>query len=171
MWKQSSKKTFENAEQVYDYALNLLALRDYSGNDMLAKLMQKGAEQHMAEAAVVKLKEYNFINEERYAQKVYEYWLDKRCYGRQHLLAELHKKNVSELYIPQILEQLTDETEAERAEIASEIFLRRNAKKIKSSEENNNKIYAAAARFMAARGFSTRYIHVIMDKLHLNDDI
>lgn len=168
MLNKSSKKSFDNAEQVYDYALSLLTLRDYSGSDMLSRLMQKGAEQHMAEAAVVKLKEYNFINEERYAKKVYEYWLVKGCYGRQHLLAELHKKSVSSQYIPQMMEMLTADEEEQRAEAASEIFIRRNARKIQNPDK---KIYAAAARFMAARGFSTRYIHVIMDKLHFNDDI
>ncbi len=168
MLNKSSKAKLETEMQVYDYALTLLSFRDYSGNDMLLKLQRKGADKLLAEKAVAKLKEYNFINEERYAMRVYEAWLAKKYYGRQHLKAELQNKNVSVQFIPQVLESFTAELEQEHAELAAEQFLKRNAKKI---ENPDKKIYAAAARFMAARGFTTRYIHVILDKLRFEDDI
>ena len=153
--------------QVYDYALNLLTFRDYSGNDMLLKLERKGAEKLLAEKAVAKLKEYNFINEERYAHRVYESWLSKRYYGRQHLEAELHKKHVCVQYIPQILEEFTEDEEAERAEIACQQFLQKNARKLQQVDQ---KLQAAAVRFMAARGFSGRNAYVILDKLRNSNE-
>lgn len=168
MQSRFSKVNLETELQVYDYALSLLTIRDYSGNEMLLKLEHKGADKLWAEKAVAKLKAYGLINEERYAQRVYVAWLSKKYYGRQHLQAELQKKNVSKQFIPQILEAFTPEVEQERAEIAAEQFLQRNAKKL---QDPDKKIYAAAARFMTARGFSTRYIHVILDKLHFEGDM
>ena len=162
MLKAFSKNKFETEMQVYDYALNLLSLRDYSASDMLAKLERKGADKLWAERAVAKLKEYDFINEARYAQRVYESWLSKRYYGRQHLEAELYKKHVVPEYIPQIMESFTEEAEAERAEVACEQFLQRNARKLGQVDQ---KLQAAALRFMAARGFSGRQAYVILARL------
>lgn len=44
-------------------------------------------------------------------------------------------------------------------------------KKIISAADNDPKIYAAAVRFMAARGFSTRYMYILRDKLHFENEI
>ena len=153
--------------QVYDYALNLLSFRDYSANDMLTKLERKGAEKLHAEKAVAKLKEYDFINEERYAHRVYEAWLSKRYYGRQHLEAELHKKHVCVQYIPIILDLFTEEEEAARAEVACQQFLQKNAKKLQQVDQ---KLQAAAVRFMAARGFSGRNAYCILDHLRNSNE-
>ena len=162
-----NKNKLETEMQVYDYALNLLTFRDYSANDMLIKLEQKGADRLLAEKAVAKLKQYDFINEERYAQRVYEAWLSKRYYGRQHLEAELHKKHVLEIYIPLIMEGFTEEEETARAELACQQFLQKNARKLKQVDQ---KLQAAGVRFMAARGFSGRQAYLILDKLRNRDD-
>ena len=162
MPKAFSKNKLETDMQVYDYALNLLTFRDYSASDMLLKLERKGAEKLFAEKAVAKLKEYDFINEKRYAQRVYEAWLSKKYYGRQHLEAELHKKHVLEEYIPLIMESFTEEEEAARAELACQQFLQKNARKLNQVDQ---KLQAAGVRFMAARGFSGRQAYIILDKL------
>ena len=154
--------------QVYDYALNLRTFRDYSASDMLIKLERKGADKLLAEKAVAKLKEYDFINEERYAQRVYEAWLSKKYYGRQHLEAELHKKHVCEEYIPLIIEGFTEEEEAERAQLACQQFLQKNARKLHQVDQ---KLQAAAVRFMAARGFSGRNAYTILESLRSRNEL
>lgn len=169
MWKQSSKKKFDNELQVYDCALTLLNYRDYCEKEMHDKLLRKGASAEQAAAAVKKLLAYGLIDERRYAQRVYEAWLSKRYYGRQHLLFELQRKHVSEQYIAEIMDNFTEQEEAEHARAASKLFMQRNAKKIQCPADK--KIYVAAARFMAARGFTTRYVHFILDKLRFTDDM
>lgn len=169
MWKQSSKKKFETEQEVYDYALNLLTFRDYSAADMRSKLLLKEIKSELCDAVIEKLQHYGFIDEKRYALRVYEAWKAKRYYGRQHLKAELYKKNVFPEYISCIMKSFSEEEEQEHAEAAAEMFIKRNFKKLRQGE--NNKIYAAAARFMAARGFSTRYVHTILDKLPCSDDM
>lgn len=174
MWNKYSKtndKKFTSAQQAYDCALNLLSYRDYSDRDMLDKLKRKGADEAQAQESVEKLREYGLLDEKRYAQRVYECWLAKRCYGRQHLQAELQKKSISPELVQDIVQQLTFEEEETRAEAAAALFLQRNKKKLASMEPYDKKIYGAAVRFMAARGFSSRYMHVLMEKLHLDNDI
>ena len=176
MWKQSSKKNsskekFTSAQQAYDCALNLLSYRDYSDKKMLERLQQKGADEQQAQESLAKLKHYGLLDEQRYAGRVYEAWLAKRYYGRQHLQAELAKRGVRAEYIAEIMERFTPELEAEQAENAAELFLQRNRKKIAEMQGFDKKIYAAAGRFMASRGFSTRYMHVLLEKLHFDNDM
>ncbi len=166
-----SKKKFTSAQQVYDCALNLLSYRDYSNKKIFERLQQKGADEQQAKESIVKLEEYGLLDEQRYADRVYEAWLAKRCYGRKHLQAELLKRGVRSQYIEEIMARFTPELECRQAENAAAVFIQRNQKKIISAADNDPKIYAAAVRFMAARGFSTRYMYILRDKLHFENEI
>lgn len=169
MWKQSSKKNFESAEQVYDYALNLLTIRDYGAVELRKKLAAKGADEEFINAVIVKLQHYGFLDERRYAFKVYESWKFKKYYGRMHLKMELGKKNVDSRYVNEVLDEFSEDEELSHAQAASKLFMQKYKKIIQ--QDDRKKIFAAAARFMAARGFSTRYVHVITDELHLENDM
>ena len=176
MWRQSSKKNsskekFTSAQQAFDCALNLLSYRDYSDKKMLERLQQKGADEEQAKESIAKLQHYGLLDEQRYAGRIYEAWLAKRYYGRQHLQAELAKRGVRAEYIAEIMERFTPELEEQQAENAAQLFVQRNRKKLETAEPHDKKIYAAAGRFMAARGFSARYMHVVLEKLHFDDDM
>lgn len=185
MWNRSSRKSskekFTSAQQAYDCALNLLSYRDFSKQKMQERLQQKGADEEQAEEAIEKLQEYGLINDERYANRVYEGWLNKRCYGRQHLAAELTKRGLEPELAQRVLALFTPELEAEHAARAAELFLQRNKAKLAQEQDNAlgpqdrrllyKKIYAAAGRFMAARGFSSRYTQILWEKLQVDTDI
>lgn len=185
MWNRSSRKSskekFTSAQQAYDCALNLLSYRDFSKQKMRERLQQKGADEEQAEEAIQKLQHYGLLDEERYAARVYEGWLHKRCYGRLHLQAELNKRGISTAIAQQVLEQFTPELEEQQAEFAAQLFLERNKQKLAQLQEQdldvqakqvlNKKISAAASRFMAARGFSSRYTQILWEKLQGNTDI
>lgn len=165
-------QTFTTAQQAYECALTLLNYRDYSESKMLERLIEKGASEEQAAEALEKLKEYGLINEERYAARLYEGWLAKRCYGRQHLRAELTKRGVCSELAQSILEQFTPELELQQAQNATELFLQRNRGKLKELPEDErerrvylSKVYAAGARFLAARGFGGAAMSVLQDKL------
>lgn len=223
---EEPKERFTTANQVYEYALNLLTFRDYSKAEMLDKLIKKGAAENFAREAIIKLVEYNFLNEERYALRVYEMWLNKRVYGRMHLQAELKKRCLEQDAAAKVLDKFTSAIEEQRAEAAAELFLQQNRKKLQElqnlqKEDNDfaeeeevvepeagdckgcqygkkgtkkaskwgsrwscgrnnkaaarivalNKIQAAAGRFMAARGFSARYMYILLSKLHIGNDM
>ena len=148
---------------------------------MQERLQQKGADEEQAEEAIEKLQEYGLINDERYANRVYEGWLNKRCYGRQHLAAELSKRGIGGELSQRVLARFTPELEAEQAANAAELFLQRQRAKLAQLEDESldlkaklllrNKIYLAAGRFMASRGFSSRYTQILWEKLQVNTDI
>lgn len=164
--KNKENTVLSNAQQVFSCALDLLSYRDFSEARLRERLREKGAEDDaLVDEAIAKLKDYNLLNEERYAQRVYEAWLAKRVYGRQHLQAELYKRGVAPEAQRLVLEQFTDDVEAEQAENAAQLFLQKNRKKLAEAQGFDKKLYAAAGRFLMARGFSARYLSVIVEKL------
>lgn len=176
MWNRSSRtksketKKFGSAQEAYDCALNLLSYRDYSEKKMLERLQRKGADEEQSQEALAKLQHYGLVDDARYAVRVYEGWLAKRYYGRQHLKAELAKRGIGGELMAEVLERFTPELEAEHAENAAELFLQRNRSKLAGEQVQDKKLYAAAGRFMAARGFGSGYLRVLMDKLHMDCD-
>lgn len=166
--KARPKLELKTEQQTYDYALNLLSFRDHSQKEMKQKLTRKGASPEQAQSSIDKLTDYGIMNEERFAQRVYEAWLAKRIYGRQHLAAELVKKGVPKEYCQQILEQFTDEMELERAEQAAQQYCKLNRIKIsKVLASNDNKerqrLYAAACRYLIARGFGSSTMEIMLN--------
>ena len=168
MLNKKLKNKLDSFEQVYGYAMNLLNYRDYSSKDMLLKLKSKGANEDDAHKAVAKLTEHRFINEEHYAQQVYRAWLNKKTYGRQHLAMELYRKNVAEECVPEIMAAFTAEDELLNAERATKEFISRNRRKLQNFDD---KLVAAAARFMTNRGFATRYIQVLLEAIRAESNI
>ncbi len=169
--KRAEPKVLADARQAYDCALNLLSYRDFSERELRERLCQRGATVQVAEEAIAKLRHYGLLDEERYAWRVYEAWLRKGCYGRLHLTAELKKHGVPVELVRQILSEFTEEQEAAHAERAAELFLQRNRKRLTGAVEQDKKIYGAACRFLATRGFSAGYMSVLWEKLRLNHDI
>ena len=168
MLNKKTKNKLDSFEQVYGYAVNLLNYRDYSSKDMLLKLKSKGANEEDAQKAVAKLTEHRFINEEHYAQQVYRAWLNKKTYGRQHLAMELYRQNVAEECVPEIMAAFTAEDELLNAERATKEFISRNRRKLQNFDD---KLVAAAARFMTNRGFATRYIQVLLEAIRAESNI
>ena len=168
MLNKKPRNKLDSFEQVYGYAMNLLNYRDYSGKDMLLKLKSKGASEEDALQAVAKLKDNRFIIEEHYAQQVFRAWLSKKTYGRQHLVLELYRKNVAEECVHQIMAAFTDELELVNAEHATKEFISRNRRKLQNFDD---KLVAAAGRFMTNRGFATRYIQVLLEAIRAESNI
>lgn len=102
-------------------------------------MQRKGATKAQALEAVAKLEDYGLLNEERYAQRVYEAWLAKRYYGRQHLQMELTKRGIRPDVAAEIMERFTPDIEEQQAENAAQLFVQRNQRKL--TAETDNKKY------------------------------
>ena len=156
MFRNASKSLTTNSE-VYEYALNLLDRREYGEKELVQRLQQRCPDAGLIRETVAKLKEYDLLNEERYARRVFESWRAKKIYGRLHLQAELLKKQVGETYIPVVLSMLSEEEEIWRVQAAyRQIAGRRN----KKYDCTTDKGVAALARYFSARGFGPSMIRI-----------
>lgn len=162
MWKKTSKSLTTELE-AYNYALDLLNYRDYSLKDIERKLKLRVQDQVIIAATIKKLIAYGFLDEKRYAQRVFEAWLSKKYYGRAHLKMTLQKKNVAPSQINIVLNSFTDELEQQRANDALVSCLKRKSNKY-SLETQEGK--AAICRFLYARGFASKNIQKSISDLH-----
>lgn len=152
---RNASRSLTTSEEVYEYALTLLDRREHGEKELVQKLKRRCTSASLIREAVEKLKQYDLINEKRYAIRVFEAWRGKKIYGKLHLQAELLKKQVDERFIPEILDSLSEEEERSRLEAAYRQIVRRQDKKY---DVSTDKGVAALARYFSAKGFSPSLI-------------
>ena len=152
---RNASRSLKTSEEVYEYALTLLDRREHGEKELVQKLKRRCTSASLIREAIEKLKQYDLINEKRYAVRVFEAWRGKKVYGRLHLQAELLKKQVDEQFIPEILDSLSEEEEGRRLEAAYQQIARRRDKKYDVSTEKG---VAALARYFSAKGFGPSLI-------------
>ena len=154
---RNASKPLTTSDEVYEYALSLLDRREHGEKELVQKLQRRCSSASLIRETVAKLKEYDLLNEERYAKRVFESWRSKKVYGRLHLQAELLKKQVGETHIPVILSMLSEEEEAQRVKAAYRQIAGRRDKKYDCTTEKG---VAALARYFSARGFGPSMIRI-----------
>ena len=101
-------------------ALSLLERRDYGSAELTAKLIEKGAEPSDAEAAVARMVEYGFVNDENYAAMVARHYSAKG-YGPARVREELKKRKLDRELWDAALEEMPDNSDAAYALFASKL--------------------------------------------------
>lgn len=86
--------------------LRILSYRDHSAKEIVAKLVQKGHKREDSESAVKKLKEYGYINDERYAKYLAESLLERKGMNTSAIKSELLHKGVSREIVDNVTESL-----------------------------------------------------------------
>lgn len=149
-------------EAAYNFALRKLDMRDYGQKEMEGKLRERGCPSPVIREVMDKLLEYKLINEEKYGEKVYSYWLSKKYYGSKHLRQTLAQKQVKAELAAELLAQFTPEQELEHAQAFARVNYPKYQKKYGAEQE---KAKAALARALATRGFSGGCISKILANL------
>lgn len=86
--------------------LRILSYRDHSAKETVTKLVQKGHKREYSEAAVEKLKEYGYINDERYAKYLAESLLERKGMSSRVIKSELLHKGISKEIADNVTENL-----------------------------------------------------------------
>lgn len=151
MWSKSRKLLTTHAE-AYNYCLDKLALRDHSSRELRQKLTERGCPEDLQDQVLQKLKDHHFVDDFRCAGYVLDAWRRKKFYGRQYLRLMLQRRCLSGEPAQEVLHQVTDEEETERAEALARQQLSRLKRKY---AEDSRKGKAALVRMLASRGFGT----------------
>ncbi|MBE6770983.1 MAG: regulatory protein RecX [Ruminococcaceae bacterium] len=86
--------------------LRLLSYSDHSAKNLVTKLVQKGHKREYSENAVEKLKEYGYVNDERYAQYLAESLLERKGMNIRAIKFELMHKGISKQIADNVTESL-----------------------------------------------------------------
>ncbi|HIS67438.1 MAG TPA: regulatory protein RecX [Candidatus Scatomorpha merdipullorum] len=90
---KEAAKPLGTPEAARKKALSLLERRDYGSAELAAKLVEKGASPSDAEAAVARMVEYGFVNDENYAAMVARHYAAKG-YGQARIREELRRRRL-----------------------------------------------------------------------------
>lgn len=90
---KEAAKPLGTPEAARKKALSLLERRDYGSAELAAKLVEKGASPSDAEAAVARMVEYGFVNDENYAAMVAWHYAVKGC-GPARIREELRRRRL-----------------------------------------------------------------------------
>ncbi|MDR2192788.1 MAG: recombination regulator RecX [Endomicrobium sp.] len=132
-------------------ALTLVGRRAYSEKTLYDKLLQKGYEEDNSKAAIARLKELEYIDDEKYALNYTKYLFGKGK-GEIFIRVELAKKGISKDLTDKILSSLKTEEE-EYEQIIKTIKI-----KFKNFNADNPREVRRAANYFLRRGFSSEDI-------------
>jgi len=153
--EESEKKPREiNPEKArrrtFDRAVNLLTYKPRSEKELRLRLLEKDwTNAEIVEAVLVKLKEYNYLNDEQFAKEFAASRLRQKPIGKRVLKQKLALKKLDKETIDAALEKAFEETpEAEVIERAIEKRLRIKGKP--ETREDSKKFYD----YLLRQGFS-----------------
>lgn len=86
--------------------LRFLSYRDHSSKELVTKLVRKGHKRESAESAVVKLSEYGYVNDERYAHSLAESLTERKGMNINAVRSELLRKGISKDIADNVVESL-----------------------------------------------------------------
>ena len=78
-------------EKIYNYAVKLLKIRDRTENELKEKLIEKGYDVKKIDEVLKKLKNYSFINDEKFVVNYIENQI-KKCKNLKLIIEELKNK-------------------------------------------------------------------------------
>jgi regulatory protein len=139
----------------HQYAITLLARRDYSSSELTRKLQERGYLEHAIVPVVEELLATNKLNDERYSQNFVAYRA-RRGHGPARIRSQLKTSGLSRTAID----------EAVKGEEAPDFLaLARSVRSRKFGPEipEDRKERARQARFLQYRGFSTDHIRAVLE--------
>jgi regulatory protein len=139
----------------FDYAVTLLARRDYSTGQLKKKLAERGYTEHAYEVVVDDLESMNKVNNERFSQNLVAFRA-RRGHGPARIREELRKSGISRTSIDEVVKG---------EEAPDFLALARSVRSRKFGPEipKDRKERARQARFLQYRGFSTDHIRAVLE--------
>ncbi|MDR1522500.1 MAG: recombination regulator RecX [Endomicrobium sp.] len=139
--------SYDKSNKVMFDSLKLLSKKAYSENSLREKLIQKGYNTDIANKALTRLKELNYINDDNYA-KNYALYLYKKGKGAFLIKAELEKQGIEKDLIKETLEKIKEEGES------FEVILKILKTKFKNFNNKDKNETKKVISFFLRRGFA-----------------
>lgn len=155
-----SNKSDKSHRRAFDVALDYLALRDRSEKEIVEYLKKrKKYPDAEAEEALGKLKEYGYINDEKFARGLAVSLFSS---GRSSSVVrrELLKKGIDSALISEIITQVKPSFEDE-VKIAYETIVRKYRLTSALDDKNKNRVIS----FLARRGYEWDVIRKVLSRL------
>ena len=163
MSKGRPKNDLQQQDQVYPAALQYLARREYAPEELRQRLLRRGADADAVDEVIVRLKENNWLSEERFAASRVRQRRDLSGRGRAAVRADLRALGVDEAVSSAALEAEYDEQQ--EAALASELADRAlsGLAAVDDPALRLKKIRSVQRRLLS-RGFSQKHVIAATEK-------
>jgi regulatory protein len=163
------RKKLLDPPALWDYALKSAGARAQSTGEMRAKLRERAGRAEDVEATLIKLKEYGFLDDTRFAESYAAARLENQGFGKQRAMRDLRQRRVA----PVIAERVVEQVYAGKDEsLLIEEFIRRryrNADREKLFQQDKD--LASAFRRLRVAGFQTSNIIRVLKRFAVNPDL
>ena len=136
-------------ERLYDFAVGLLAKRDYSSGEMRRNLSRQNNDDEIVERVMERLLSHHYLDDARLAEKETSKQL-RKFHGVSRIKQELRQKGLA----PLVIEQVLEDTDVDWFEIC----LKAKEKKFGDSQSQDQKEKAKMIRYLQYRGHSLSVI-------------
>lgn len=133
-------------------ALYLLDAREYSYTELFKKL-EVNYDEDICYEVLNRLAELGLINDRRYAERLGEYLIEKKCFGRYRASQEMYRRGLSREIINETLDKYDEDSVVRLYELVKEKYER-----YMTDEKGINKVRNALVR----KGFSYDDINVVI---------
>lgn len=140
-----------------EYSLYLLQLRDRTEAEIRKKMKVKEFLAEDIEKTIKWLKEKDFINDERFVQRLVESQKSKIESGKRKIIFKMYKLGLNKELIDQYSGKVEVESELEKAEELAGRWLAKNAEK--------DKKYERLGRHLAGKGYEIDVIKEVLSKV------
>ena len=124
----------ENDERVaFDMAVSYLEKYVVSEKGLKDYLKKKGFEKFVIENTLQKLQEYGFVDDEKFAKNYFESLSGSK--GKRAIAQKLKMKGVSNEIVDELLENVDEEDEFEKAKANAEKFVKNRQKDTKTKQK------------------------------------
>jgi len=97
--------------ELWDYALRILGRRAHSSGELKQKLAMRAASPSDVDAALHKLREYGFADDQKFSEAFAGSRLQNQGFGRLRILHELRSKRIAPAVAAQAVEKAFDGTD------------------------------------------------------------
>ena len=147
----------DNKREAFNKALDIISFKDNTTYEIRNKLYKKGYDDIIISDVLKKLKEYNFIDDNKYAQSYVNSCLTYKKYGKNKIIYMLKQRGISS----SIISNLNFNNDLE-FETAKNVFY----KKLSSLDKyDNNKKKEKLYRHLSSKGYSSEVIMKLLKDL------
>lgn len=142
-----------NEEHAYDQALTYLSKRSYSALEIRRKLTAKGYTDEEKDAAMKRLQDNRFIDDEALANRAYRRFVEEGVYGNSYIAYKMKERGL------EMPERLSAEEEKERA----------LALVLAKLTKNGSVLRRKVGSYLANRGYGQSTFYAVLEELAARD--
>lgn len=148
-----SKPKILSPDELWNYALRLLAQRPYSVADLKAKLSRRSDSPTVIEETLGKLREYGMADDEKFSELFASSRLQNDGFGRSRVLRDLRAKRIPRSVAEKAVEKTFEKTD--EPALAAQFLERKYRNKDLFQVLKDEKQFASAYRKLRLAGFSS----------------